>query len=904
MLFGRANECARLDALMNAARGGAGGALVLRGAPGIGKTALMAYAADRADDMRVIRVRGIETESELAFAGLHQALYGFRSKLAAIPRPQADAISAAIGLTDGDQPDRFLVAAAALSILSEVAAEQPLLVLVDDLHWLDPPSAEALMFAARRLEAEPVAAVFASRDGSAETGLPSLDLEPLARDAAEALIDDGERGLTAHRRRRVLDAAQGNPLALVELGSSVTDPQTEETDGAGLHLSDELERTFFGRAGELPEPSRRVLLLAAAEDQGDLATILRAAESLGIGGDALAPAERAGLLRLNQSVLDFQHPLVRSAVYQAAAPADRREAHLAMAGALHGDANADRRAWHRALAALPPDEVAGNEIHAVAERARDRGAPAAAASAFERAAALTADSELAVRRLLGAAESAWLAGWPARALPTADAARARTTDVMARAQADYLRGTIEGRLGDLRESYVILTTGAAAIASVDNDLAVEMLAEAVFSATYAGDLAGITTAGERAGALPSCTTAGAAFDVLFLAGAAAVQQGEPERGVPMLREAMELADTLTQTPHLIRAGIAATHIGDDATAGALWTRAVLEARVRGDLGGLCFSLEFLATIELTWGRYAGALANASEGLSLAREIGAERSEARHLATLARLLAIQGREADCRQHAEEALRVASGRGVGLVVAVASSALGLLELGLGQPEQAFSRFAGMATARPGEGHPLVWLQSVADMVEAAVRSGRTAGARQALAQFEIWAPSTGVPWALGDLARCRGLVADGEAGLGEFERAIELYSAADRPFEGARAHLLLGEAMRRNRRRSDARPHLRAALEVFERLSAKPWADRAANELRASGETARRRVASAASELTPQELQIARLVADGASNKQIAAQLFISARTVDYHLRKVFAKLGLSSRSELHQIDLTG
>jgi DNA-binding CsgD family transcriptional regulator len=452
------------------------------------------------------------------------------------------------------------------------------------------------------------------------------------------------------------------------------------------------------------------------------------------------------------------------------------------------------------------------------------------------------------------------------------------------------------------DGYKILTDAAAEIGEVDPLRAAAMLAEAASAASYGGDVNGIAEAGRRAAALPSREEAEFGFDAKLLMGTTAVLERDAARGVPLLRQAMVLAERSGDPARLVRAGVAATYVGDDRAARDYWTRAAREARTRGALGSLSFALEFVAIAEATAGKYADAFADASEGLRLAREIGLERSAAIHLATAAGVRAVQGREDECRGLADEALALAARHGLGLAAANATAALARLELGLGRPAEALTRLEALMSAGPGSGHPLVALFATPDLIEAALRADRIERAQTALAPFERWATAAGLPWALAVLARCRGLLSAGRAAVAHFEEAVALHGEGERPFDHARTRLLFGEFLRRERRRVEARPHLRAAAEIFERLGAEPWAARAATELRASGETARRREPSAAGELTAQELQIARLVAEGATNKEVAAQLFLSPRTVDYHLRKVFMKLGISSRAELRKLDL--
>jgi DNA-binding CsgD family transcriptional regulator len=909
VLFGRSAECEAIERLLADARGGRSGALVIRGDPGIGKSALLTYAEERAEGMRVLHSRGIESESELAFGGLHQALRPIADRIERVPEPQTAALAGALGLAEARGNDRFLIGAAVLSLLADAAEERPILCLVDDVQWLDTPSVDALLFAARRLEAEPIAMIFTARDdpdAPGAAGLRELRLGPLDRGAAEAVVGAGvTASLTSEIRQRLVERAHGNPLALVELAATLSPDQVSGQEPLPeLHLTATLERVFLGRVRQLPESSQRLLLLAAADEVGDVGVLLAAAESLGIEREALTRAEREGLLRATEAGLEFSHPLVRSAVYQAAASGDRQAAHQALAEVLVGDAQVDRRAWHKAAAAVFPDEHVAHELERAAERALLRGAHGVAASALERAAALTDDGETRARWLTEGAEAAWEAGEPGRARALTEQAARLASDAALRGRIEHIRGTVEARRGVVLDGYRILADGAAAIGEIDPLRAAAMLAEAASAASYGGDVNGIAEAGRRAAALPSRKEPEFGFDAKLLTGTSAVLERDAARGVPLLREAIALAEEFGDPSRLVRAGVAATYVGDDAAARMYWTRAAREARTRGAVGSLSFALEFVAIAEATAGQYAEAFADASEGLRLAREVGLERSAAMHLATAAAVRAVQGREEECREFADEALALAGRHGLGLAAANASAALARLELGLGRPAEALARLEALTSAGAGSGHPLVALFATPDLVEAALRADRIERAQTALAVFERWATAAALPWALAVVARCRGLLSAGPTAVAHFEEAVALHRENERPFDQARTRLLFGELLRRERRRIDARPHLRSALDTFERLGAAPWAERAATELRASGETARRRDPGSAGELTPQELQIARLVAEGSTNKEVAAQLFLSPRTVDYHLRKVFMKLGISSRAELHRLELAG
>lgn len=513
MLFGRSAECEAIERLLADARGGRSGALVIRGDPGIGKSALLAYAEEHAEAMRVLHSRGIESESELAFGGLHQALRPIADRIERVPAPQAAALAGALALAEARGNDRFLIGAAVLSLLAEAAEERPILCLVDDVQWLDTPSVDALLFAARRLEAEPIAMIFSARDdpdAPGVAGVRELRLGPLDRGAAEAIVGAGvTASLTSEIRQRLVERAHGNPLALVELAATLRPDQVSGQEPLQeLHLTATLERVFLGRVRQLPESSQRLLLLAAADEVGDVGVLLAAAESLGIEREALTRAEREGLLRATEAGLEFSHPLVRSAVYQAAASGDRRAAHQALAEVLVGDAQAERRAWHRAAAAVFPDEQVAQELERAAEHARLRGAHGVAASALERAAALTDDGETRARRLTDGAEAAWEAGEPGKARALTEQAARLASDAALRGRIEHIRGTVEARRGVVLDGYRVLVDGAAEIGATDPLRAAAMLAEAASAASYGGDVNGIAETGRRAAVLPTRGRAG------------------------------------------------------------------------------------------------------------------------------------------------------------------------------------------------------------------------------------------------------------------------------------------------------------------------------------------------------------------------------------------------------------
>jgi DNA-binding CsgD family transcriptional regulator len=904
MLYGRHEECAAIDRLLAGARGQRSGALVIRGEVGLGKSALLAYAADRAAGrMRVLWGSGVESESELAFAALHQLVRPVLDHVERLPAPQATALQGAFGLATTQGRDRFLIGVGALSLLAEVAEERPLVCLVDDAQWLDQPSTDALSFAARRLEAEGIVLLVAARDDHLHAftapSFEELRLTGLDPDTAgELLTDRSPPGLSPNVRERLIEATQGNPLALLELLASLSADQLAGRAPLPdpLPVSAGVEQVFLERVRRLSDPTQTLLLAVAAEETGDPAVIFRAGQALGTGTQAFEEARTAGLVRIAEGRIRFHHPLVRSAVYRGATINQRQAVHRALAAALPGEEHADRRAWHRAAAAMEPDPEVADELERSAERARRRSGYAAAARALERSAELTPAEKLRSRRLADAADAAWLAGQPDRALGLLDRAAAGVSEPRLRADVAHLRGVIELRRGVPADAFTILVAGSAEVAPVDPVKALAMLLPASEAASYAGDVTLTIEAARRAAALPRGEQRIDQFTLGMLVGIGSLLEGDTGRGAPLLREAIMLAQTFDDPSRLGFAGAAARYLGDDTATHDFYARAVARARATGELVLLPYLLESLAVAEVAAGRYTAATASASEGLRLARETGQESSVCRNLSTLALLGAMQGQGDACRSYAAEALERAVPRGLRLQAASATWALALLDLASSRPAEALARLTTLATGSE-TGHPVIALLSVPDLVEAAVRANQTERGQTALAGFEQWAAHTAPPWALALVPRCRGLLSAGAAADRHFAEALRLHGPSSRPFDRARTQLLYGEALRRARRRVDAREHLRAAFTTFEQLGASPWAERARTELRVSGETARQRNPSTLDQLTPQELQIVRFVGEGATNRDVAAQLFLSPRTIDYHLRQVFTKLGISSRAEL-------
>jgi DNA-binding CsgD family transcriptional regulator len=908
MLVGRAAECGQLERLLDAARSGVSGVVLIRGEPGAGKSTLLQDAAERAAGMRVLRCSGIESESELPFAALQQLVRPVLGQLDRLPEPQAQALRGALGLALSDGADRFMVSVAVLGLLAEAAEEQPLLCLVDDVQWLDEPSAAALVFAARRLQAEHVAFVLTSRPDGGRTidgaGLPELRVEGLDAAAAEALLDlavDGE--LAPMVRDRLVSETGGNPLALVDVAKSLRPGQLAGLEALPdrLPLGPDLERAFLGRLRSLPAETQRLALVAAADDTRSLAVVQRAATSLRLPLEALGPAEAGRLVRIAGDRIEFWHPLVRSAIYHGATFGERRSVHQALAEAQDAD-DEDRRAWHRAAAAVDADEDVAAELERSAERASRRSGYAAAAAALRRAAGLTPPGQTRARRLVAAADASYSGGDPDAARVLLDDA-ARMDDGSLRTEMAQLRGRIEIRTGVPLDGFALLVEAAQEVAGRDPALALDLLADAADATVAGADPKAAVALGELAAELAVTADAAGRIALGLLRGHAALVTGNAAAALPYLREAVEAAREVDDPERLMLAGLAATAMAeDDVTGRDLFLRGVELARTRGMLGALPTGLIRLAYPEIAMGRYRSARTHIEEGLRLAIETGQDPGRA--VSILAYLSAIEGREEDCRRLAADALRRAVERQAGNFHTWGHWSLAMFDLGMGRAEEAFVRLAPLVAEPPSGILSVTALQMTPDAIEAAVRAGHVEAARPLLARFERWVGQSSAPWGLSVLARCRGLLATGDEAEQHLTEALRLGESARRPFENARTELVLGEALRRSRKRREAREHLRAAAEIFGRLGAAPWEERAANELRATGETARKRDPSTLGDLTPQELQIARRVSLGARNREIASQLFLSPRTVDYHLRKVFLKLGITSRGELAQMDLGG
>ncbi|MEQ4718132.1 AAA family ATPase [Nonomuraea sp. B19D2] len=910
MLYGRTAEQAVLRRLISEAAGGVSGALVIRGEPGIGKSALLADAAETAragNYMWVLRGVGVESEAQLPFAGLHLLLRPALGNLAGLPEPQRRALEAAFGLGPAIPADRMLVGLAVLTLLSALADEGPLLCLVDDAQWLDRPSAEALVFAVRRLGAEPVAVILAVRDGTAHlptTGLSELRLRGLDPQDAAALVDAQGGGLAPDMRHRVLREAEGNPLALIELPTALsTGAGSSSPQGGNLPLTDRLQAAFHGQVTRLPEATRTLLLIAAADDTGELPVLLNAAQSMSSGINDLAPALDAGLVLLEEGDrrLSFRHPLVRAAVYQGAPLHLRLCAHRALAKSLGGPEHADRRAWHLAAAATGPDEHVAAELERAAVQAGERNGHAAAATAYERAASLSADGDARGRRLTLAAESAAQAGLLSTARALAERAAPQVTRPLARARLVRVLAAVMAGDGSLRGANDLLLAEAV---KTDQHSAFGVVMEAVGNAWFAGDL-------------DMAVQAAVHLDALQL------DAGDPLLPVHQLNDwiiSLVLGRSTDHLPSMAKVVLAAndihldharnrTHIiglgliaGLDAWSLDLANTVVADSRARGAIADLPAALYHAAITETLLGRHRDAAASATEALSIAQDTGQWQWISLASGVLAYHAAIEGDEERARGLAAGTRTDSRDRVSSPGIHRAEWALGLLDLGYGRAETALERLEPLGL---GDGrHQLPGERSAPDLIEAAVRIGVPERATGPYARFEDVARRVRQASIDALLERCRALLSPDERAEEHYAAALHSHEHDSRPFEHARTMLLYGEWLRRARRKSEAREHLRAALAAFDHINARPWAERARIELDATGLAVKRRQAQGAlSQLTPQELQITRLAAQGLTNRDIAAQLFLSPRTVGHHLYKAYPKLGVTSRSELATLHLT-
>ena len=901
-LRGRRSEREVLDRLIEAVRAGESGALVVRGAPGVGKTALLEYVVEQASGCRVVRAAGVQSEMELAFAGLHQLLAPMLDRLDRLPVPQRDALRTAFGVSPGSAPDRLFVALAALTLLSDVAEEQPLICLVDDEQWLDRASAQALAFVARRVDAEAVGLVFAARAKSDDlAGVPEMVVEGLGEGDARALLDSVLTApLDARVRDQIVAETCGNPLALLELVRGMTPAELAGGFGlpGGVPLSERIEQSFRRRLDALPADTRLLLQLAAADPVGEPLLVWRAAERLGIPTEAATPAAEAGLLEFGARVR-FRHPLVRSVAYRSASLQKRQDAHRALADVTDPQIDPDRRAWHRALSTPGPDEHVAEELEHSAGRAQARGGMAAAAAFLERAAMLTPEPAHRGRRLLAAARAKRDAGALDAALGLLVAVEAGPLEELERARVELLRGQIalEQRRGS--DAGRLLISAARRLEPLDADLARETHLEAL-GAAMSGDLdipGGVLAAAEAARAAPPGPEPPRAVDVLLDAFATRLTEGHAA-AAPALTRALDLLLDLEVTDQEARrsfwlAGgraniIVALELWNADAFHVLAARQAQFARDTGALVQLQFALSFLARSHMLAGELTTAALTIDEDRLIAEATGNPPLES---ATMT-LAAWRGQEALASQLIEATWQEATARGW-TVNAYSSS---VLHNGLGRHDAARDA-ARRVFERDRVGH-VPWV--VAELAEAASRTGDIALVEAALEWISERTRVTATEWSLGIEARIRALLGEGDAAERRYRESIDRLSRTRLRVELARAHLLYGEWLRRERRRVDARNQLRTAHEMLSTMGVDAFAERAGRELLATGETARKRTVQTRDELTAQEVLISRLARDGLSNPEIGARLFISPRTVKYHLRKVFMKLGISSRNELDRV----
>jgi DNA-binding CsgD family transcriptional regulator len=903
ILRGRRDELAALDGLLDAARLGGSGVLVLRGEAGIGKTALLEHAIASASDVRILRAVGVESEMELAFAALHQLCAPVDEFVDRLPAPQREALEITFGVSAGAAPDRFLVALATLSLFSEAAVERPLLCVIDDAQWLDRASAQALGFVARRLLAEPVVLLFAARETTdAFAGLPELLIEGLDDAEARSLLASVITGRLDDRIADQLVAeARGNPLALTELPRGLSPAQLAGGFGlpGALSLAGRIEQSFLQRLEALPEDTQRLLLVAAAEPLGDPALLSRATERLEITASARDPAESAGLIEIDGRVR-FRHPLVRSAVYRAASAEQRRRVHRALAEATDAETDPDGRAWHLAEATAGPDEDVASELEHAAGRAQARGGLAAAAAFLQRAAALTPGPGRSAQRAFAAAQTKYEAGALDEALALLDTAETGAVGDLEPARVHLLRAQIAFAAKRGSDAPPLLLKAARELEAVDPPLARATYLEAFSAALFAGRLArggGVVEVAEavRAGSPPPQRARPS--DLLVHGLAIRFTEGY-SAGAPILKEALRAFRRDAVLPPedarwLWFACWAAADLWDDETWDLLSARQLELVRAAGALTAIPFALTARSAGHLVCGDVHAAASQVDEIRTV--------SEATGIATPPYgplwLAGLRGREAELSRLMETAVDEAIARGEGYALADAELVRAILCNGLGRYGVTLSLFGADGERSYDINTPP---RAVAEVIEAAVRCGERELAGRLLERLAEMARASGSDWVVGVEARSRALLSDGDAAERLYREAIERLQRTRLRLDLARAQLLYGEWLRRERRRLDAREHLRTALEMFRGMDMEGFAGRAERELAATGERARKRTVEAREELTTQEAQVARLARDGLSNGAIGERLFISQHTVAYHLRKVFTKLDITSRNQLGRV----
>lgn len=940
VLHGRDQEQRDLTTLLDQARTGRSGAVVLRGEPGIGKTALLDYASGQATGFTVLHTRGVASETDLAFAGLHRLLRPVMDQVAALPHQQRQALAGSLELGESTERDRFLLSVAVLSLLSEVARGGPVLACVDDCHWLDMPTLDALSFAARRLDNEGVVMLFATRDQPA-AGAPSRDpleeipvigLASLDDTAIGGVLTDAcDQPLGDEVRGPLVRVAGGNPLAAVELAASLSADQLAGRTALPEPLppSEGLRQAYAARVAALPDDTQRLLLILALDEkpgevrddrseekrdgtreeapdttrayQPDVTSLLIAAQHVGIDIAAIQPAEDAGLVCTRGGNIQFRHSLISAAVRHRAGPAERHTAHRLLADAYAELGDQQRRIWHRAATTLRPDATLAAQLEETAARARNRSGYGTASSLFERAAELTPAGTSQATRLHSAARDAWLAGEAHRARTLAAKVRTLPSTDEISGRTDLLLGSIELRVGVPLDAYVALRAAGERLVHEHRDLAVRTFLQAGEACDLAGDHARYLATARRVGALRQADESPETqiiFD--YMEGKAANYRGDYAASLAPLRRVQGQATALGDSDSLVYGLVASHLLGDEFRAHKFAAEAVTVARSRGAVTTVPQALEFQSYTAFWTSRYPLNATSSLEGLQLARETGQQNCVSHHLAALAMIAAIRGDEEDCQRHAVPALEDADDHGLGLSGSLVRWALAFLDLTHGRYAESATRLRALAHGGPGRAHLVVRGISTPHFVEAAVRTGQTERARQALDAYRRWAETADSASALALVARCEALLRDGAEAEEYFAEALRRHEQDRRDFDYAHTLLLYGSFLRRSRKPTAAREHLYNSLESFQRLNAHAWSERATSELRSAGEVVRPQETPTLDQLSPQQLQIARFVAQGATNREVAAQLFLSPRTVDHHLRNIFAKLGIRSRVELARL----
>jgi DNA-binding CsgD family transcriptional regulator len=903
-LIGRDQELVRIGRLLDGARAGRSQVLALAGEPGVGKSALLGQAVEWAAGIRVLQARGVQSETHIPFAGLADILRPALNLLDRLPKPQAEALEGALALVPSRAQDRFAIGSATHSLLVAYAEAGPVLVAVDDAHWIDGSSGDALSFAFRRFVADPVAVLMTVRSEHpsvlASTALERLEVAGLDLAAASELLTAAVGAIPEPLLGRLHRETGGNPLALLESARQVDTLRRYGPLDTPLPVLISVSDEYLDRVRSLRPSAAAVCLLAAASDPTDLRVLARAASRLEADIADLADAEEARLVKVVEGRVEFLHPLIRSAVYNDASADRRRKAHRALADALP-DRDADRRAWHLALAALGPDSVASSALAQAGDRAFERNAYEVAARAFERSSELATSDPARAELLHRAARCAWDAGLPDRALQLIDLAQEIPAEETVSVRLEHLRGQITARQGPVASGLYHLLSAAERSMLLSPDEAVIILAEAVQTAFYVGDEAAMRQAADTIRTLRArVTSERAAFFAAMAEGMAYIFSGRRSAGAEQLHVAIDIAARITSPEDpLWHAWVAMCHLWLRETGAhrEMLERAAEMARSRTALGVLLYLLGYLAIDNSAADRWADAEAGFHQVVALARETGQRTDLSAALARLAWLEARQGREDACFEHAEESLSIAGELGLRVCEVWVSAALGELHLALGRAEQAVAHFTAQQSLLRRCGIADVDLSPAPELVELHIRAGETTEAGQLAASYYEAARDKGLPWALARAARARALVVSEQEMDAVFEEALQAHSHTPDCFEMARTQLAYGARLRRARQRVRSRELLRRALETFERLGAKPWADQARAELTATGESARARDFSTRDQLTPQELQVALLLSAGRTTREAASALFLSPKTIEYHLRNVYRKLDCRNREQL-------